>query len=65
MHETRLLRQHKDFKVSLGYLVRTCLQINNTPVIPALKRQRKENEELVANLGYIGRACLRKESGLL
>jgi hypothetical protein len=32
-----------------------------TPVIPVLRRLRQENHEFMANLGYLGRSCLKKK----
>jgi hypothetical protein len=31
-----------------------------TPVIPAVRSLKQENDEFKANLGYIGRPCLKK-----
>jgi hypothetical protein len=33
------------------------------PVIPALRRQRLEDQKLEASLDYIARLCLKKQRG--
>jgi hypothetical protein len=34
-----------------------------TPVIPALRGLRQENQEFEASLGYIARCCLKRKKG--